>query len=235
MLAAGARKLVDYLDPAYALEYLDRVGMLSDLDRARGGEAKGFAFTVAAAKYLAIAMAYDDVPRVADLKIRASRQARVRREVQAPRRTRSSRRPNISIRASRSFAARCRRRWANGSKRGRAWCRSCAASSITADAFAPNTVTGYLMLAVRRASRGPQRRATLRHARESAHREAWLKTATDGARGALRTRRRGAGLPAPGQGLFGHARARPVEVRPRDVGRARACCSARTAPTGSTG
>ena len=31
------------------------------LDRAQGGEAKGFAFTVAAAKYVAVAMAYDDV------------------------------------------------------------------------------------------------------------------------------------------------------------------------------
>ena len=69
-LFAGVRRLVDYLDPAYALEYLDRVGMLSDADRRNGGEAKGFAFTSAAAKYLAVAMAYDDVARVADLKIR---------------------------------------------------------------------------------------------------------------------------------------------------------------------
>ena len=83
ILFAGVRRLVDYLDPAYALEYLDRVGMLLDADRAHGGEAKGFAFTVAAAKYVAVAMAYDDVARVADLKIRDSRQARVRGEVGA--------------------------------------------------------------------------------------------------------------------------------------------------------
>ena len=56
---------------------------LLDHDRAHGGERRGFAFTVAAAKYVAVAMAYDDVPRVADLKIRASRQARVRLEVAA--------------------------------------------------------------------------------------------------------------------------------------------------------
>ena len=74
MLAAGAHKLVDYLDPAYAYEYLDLVGMLCDRDQAHGGEAKAYAFTIAAAKYVAAAMAYDDVPRVADLKIRASRQ-----------------------------------------------------------------------------------------------------------------------------------------------------------------
>ena len=83
LLFAGVRRLVDYLDPDYALEYLDRVGMLFDTDRANGGEAKGFAFTSAAAKYVAVAMAYDDVARVADLKIRESRRARVRVEVAA--------------------------------------------------------------------------------------------------------------------------------------------------------
>jgi indolepyruvate ferredoxin oxidoreductase, beta subunit len=83
VLFTGARRLVDYLDPDYALEYLDRIGLLFDLDRAHGGEARGFAFTAAAAKYVAVAMAYDDVGRVADLKIRQSRRARVRVEVAA--------------------------------------------------------------------------------------------------------------------------------------------------------
>ena len=83
MLFAGVRRLVDYLDPAYALEYLDRVGMLLDADRAHGGETKGFAFTSAAAKYVAVAMAYDDVARVADLKIRESRARAGAREVDA--------------------------------------------------------------------------------------------------------------------------------------------------------
>ena len=83
LLFAGVRRLVDYLDPDYALEYLDRVGFMFDLDRAHGGEARGFAFTAAAAKYVAVAMAYDDVARVADLKIRQSRRARVRAEVAA--------------------------------------------------------------------------------------------------------------------------------------------------------
>ena len=64
------------------------LGALAERDRAHGGATKGFAFTVAAAKYLATAMAYDDVPRVADLKIRASRQERVARKW-TPRPTRS--------------------------------------------------------------------------------------------------------------------------------------------------
>ncbi len=86
MLFAGVRRLVDYLDPDYALEYLDRIGLLFDIDRAHGGEGRGFAFTAAAAKYVAVAMAYDDVARVADLKIRESRRARVRVEVDRRRR-----------------------------------------------------------------------------------------------------------------------------------------------------
>jgi hypothetical protein len=124
MLAAGARKLVDYLDPAYAHEYLDRVGSLYDLDCAHGGESRGHAFTVAAAKYVAVAMAYDDVPRVADLKIRASRQARVRREVGAA---------DDAI-VTRSCAARCRRFGANGSRRGRESSRRSTEWSIAAAA-----------------------------------------------------------------------------------------------------
>ena len=61
MIATGARRLVDYLDPAYAVEYLDRLDTLRGCSTARtAGRRKGFAFTTAAAKYLAAAMAYDD-------------------------------------------------------------------------------------------------------------------------------------------------------------------------------
>ena len=44
---------------------------------------RAFAFTLQAAKYVAVAMAYDDVIRVADLKVRESRFERVRKEVGA--------------------------------------------------------------------------------------------------------------------------------------------------------
>ncbi|CAH1648795.1 indolepyruvate oxidoreductase subunit beta family protein [Chelatococcus asaccharovorans] len=83
MAFAGVKRLVDYQDVAYAGAYLDRLVKLSALDAAHGGAAKGFAFTTETAKYLAVAMAYDDVIRVADLKTRASRFDRVRREVGA--------------------------------------------------------------------------------------------------------------------------------------------------------
>ena len=81
MLFAGVKRLTDYQDVAYAGEYLDRMRDLLALDRSHGGDARAYAFTDAAAKYLAVAMAYDDVIRVADLKTRASRFGRIDAEV----------------------------------------------------------------------------------------------------------------------------------------------------------
>ncbi len=69
MLRHGLARMVDYQDVAYAREYLDRVAAL---DARLHGEA---------ARQIAVAMAYDDVIRVADLKTRASRTTRVAREV----------------------------------------------------------------------------------------------------------------------------------------------------------
>jgi indolepyruvate ferredoxin oxidoreductase beta subunit len=81
MLFAGLRKVVDFQDAAYGAEYLDRVAALHELDAGTDGPARGFRFTVEAAKHVANAMAYDDVIRVADLKTRASRFRRVEREM----------------------------------------------------------------------------------------------------------------------------------------------------------
>jgi len=83
MAYAGLTKVVDWQDVRYGHEYLDRLEALHQLDVEAGGAAHGFAFTDTAAKYLANAMAYDDVVRVADLKTRASRFERVRKEVGA--------------------------------------------------------------------------------------------------------------------------------------------------------
>ena len=80
---AGIVRLVDFQDPAYAEEYLDGLRDILALDRRAGGEARGFALTAQAAKYVAGAMSYDDVIRVADLKTRRTRFERVRREVGA--------------------------------------------------------------------------------------------------------------------------------------------------------
>ena len=81
MIRTGLRHVVDFQDAAYGHLYLDRLADLAALDRQSGGEAHGYALTTEAAKYLAKAMAYDDVIRVADLKTRSSRAERVRKEV----------------------------------------------------------------------------------------------------------------------------------------------------------
>ena len=77
MAGRGLAKVVDFQDAAYGGAYLDR------LDRALEGDRAPWGFSVEAARHLANAMAYDDVIRVADLKTRAARAARVRREVGA--------------------------------------------------------------------------------------------------------------------------------------------------------
>jgi indolepyruvate ferredoxin oxidoreductase beta subunit len=83
IVVAGLQKVVDFQDVKYGRDYLDRLKALNALDVAAGGADHGFRFTVEAAKYLANAMAYDDVIRVADLKTRASRFRRVEKEVGA--------------------------------------------------------------------------------------------------------------------------------------------------------
>lgn len=79
MARTGLRHVVDFQDAAYGHLYLDRLRDLAASDVA----AHGFVLTREAAKYLAKAMAYDDVIRVADLKTRAARFERVRKEARA--------------------------------------------------------------------------------------------------------------------------------------------------------
>ena len=80
MLFAGVRRVTDFQDPAYANEYLDRIAGIYALDRVHGGAAKKWRLTATAAKYVAVAMSYDDVIRVAELKTRPQREVRVRRD-----------------------------------------------------------------------------------------------------------------------------------------------------------
>lgn len=81
MVRAGLAKVVDYQDAAYGQEYLDILVGLHALDMALDGAAHGHGFSIDAAKYLANAMTYDDVIRVADLKTRATRRDRIARDV----------------------------------------------------------------------------------------------------------------------------------------------------------
>ena len=79
MALAGARKVVDFQDVIYGAAHLDRVEAVLRLDHAD----KAFVLTGQAAKYVANAMCYDDVIRIADLKTRGARQQRIAREMGA--------------------------------------------------------------------------------------------------------------------------------------------------------
>jgi indolepyruvate ferredoxin oxidoreductase beta subunit len=87
----GARRAIDYQDPAHAASYLSRLERISELDaRAAQGEGRStgmgggeWALTAAVARGLALWMTFEDTIRVADLKTRAARFARVREEIRA--------------------------------------------------------------------------------------------------------------------------------------------------------
>ena len=94
------------------------------------------------AKYLAVAMAYDDVIRVADLKTRASAlRARARRGRRRGR-TRSSTPPNSCIRAWRRSRARCPPARPLASRAARPCSVRSTASSIAAGACRPTRCAG---------------------------------------------------------------------------------------------
>lgn len=79
MAHAGLRKVLDFQDIDYCAEYLDH------LERVLGHDSPkhDHELTREAAKYIANAMAYDDVIRVADLKTRSARFARIRQQMNA--------------------------------------------------------------------------------------------------------------------------------------------------------
>lgn len=78
MVYLGAKKLVDYQDGAYAHDYLDRLEALGC--HRDSGDAT---LAIETARYLALWMAYEDLPRVAQIKISPQRFARFREEVKA--------------------------------------------------------------------------------------------------------------------------------------------------------
>lgn len=83
VLAEGVKRLADYQDGRYAQAYLDRLDPVLAADQSAAGSARGFRLTDETARGLALWMSYEDVIRVADIKTRPSRFARVREEVKA--------------------------------------------------------------------------------------------------------------------------------------------------------
>ena len=83
LLKQGLQKVTDYQDLAYGDLYLDRMEGVVALDKAHGGDRRNWRLTKDVARYLALAMSYEDTIRVADLKIRDTRFERVRGEIRA--------------------------------------------------------------------------------------------------------------------------------------------------------
>ena len=75
LVEEGVRRLVDYQDFAYARLYYDRARRIAALDREDG------ALAASVARNLALWMSYEDVIRVADLKIWPERFAKVREDM----------------------------------------------------------------------------------------------------------------------------------------------------------
>jgi indolepyruvate ferredoxin oxidoreductase beta subunit len=78
IVVAALARLLDYQDAAYATEFLERLRRFRQIEQAHGDGSERLLGEVA--RQLALGMAYEDTIRVADLKIRPSRFARVREE-----------------------------------------------------------------------------------------------------------------------------------------------------------
>ena len=136
--------MVDYQDLAYGEEYLDILKNLHGIDRDCAGGEKDYLFTTASAKYLANAMTYDDVIRVADLKTRASRRERIEREMSLGQDQVLLRdAPSSCIPAWKKLPGCCRLALAGGSKRGLACFIGSTVASVRAVGYGPIRSTGF--------------------------------------------------------------------------------------------
>jgi indolepyruvate ferredoxin oxidoreductase beta subunit len=84
IVALGHARVAEYQDAAYGQRYLERLQRVLAAERTGDPAAtQAYAATRETARWLALWMAFDDIVRVAELKARASRAERVRREVKA--------------------------------------------------------------------------------------------------------------------------------------------------------
>ena len=175
ILFAGLKRVTDYQDAAYGSEYLDRMSALLALDRQAGGERKGFALTRTGAKYIAVALCYDDVIRVADLKTRGARFDRIDREV--------GKRPDQLLYMTEFMHPRMEEVTGALPARLGKWLEGRPGLVKRLDRFVnrgrrvrTGTITWFLMLYAVGALK-PARRRLLRHEREMAHVDHWLGVA----------------------------------------------------------
>jgi indolepyruvate ferredoxin oxidoreductase beta subunit len=171
-LVEGVRRLVDYLDVAYAGDYLQQLDAIRAIDAAAGGAAARWRLTTETARWLALRMAYEDTLRVADLKTRRTRFERFRGEVRAA--------PGQIVNVTEFLHPRVQEiadslpaalgRWLLRTP----WARSLVARRLGKGRFLrTTTLRGFLLLWCIGQLRGYRRR-TLRHAGEMQDIAAWL-------------------------------------------------------------
>ncbi len=180
MARAGLHKVVDFQDIAYGQDYIDLLASLHAVDAAIGGEEHGHDFSINAAKYLANAMTYDDVIRVADLKTRSARRDRIARDVGV--------RDGQILHTTEFMHPRMEEvtgmlpaglgRWLKAREGLYGWLDKRVNKGRRVRTY---SLRWFLLLYALGGMKG-LRRKSLRHAEEVAHRDAWLKTATDLAR-----------------------------------------------------
>lgn len=168
----GVRRTIDYQDPAYAALFLDRVEAVAALEARLSAGGSSHELTEATARSLALWMTFEDTIRVADLKTRASRFARVRDEIRAE----SGQlfgitefvRPRAEEIAGTLPAA--LGRWLLGSRRLSGWLRR----RTTGKQIRTGTISGFLLLHTLAGCKR-WRRLSLRFQEENARIVEWLE------------------------------------------------------------
>jgi indolepyruvate ferredoxin oxidoreductase beta subunit len=171
MALPGLRKVVEFQDLRYGADYLDRLAGVMERDDA----AHGWALSREAAKYIANAMAYDDIIRVADLKTRARRFDRIRKEMRVKDANVLQLTEFFHPRAEEivgMFPARLGARLEADPK----WMARLTRWFDKGRRLRTDSLPAFMTLHILGGMKGWRRR-TLRHAQEQAHLTRWLDTA----------------------------------------------------------
>jgi indolepyruvate ferredoxin oxidoreductase beta subunit len=169
MARAGLVKVVDFQDDTYGEEYLDRLDVLTRLDSSD----KGFELSREAAKYIANAMAYDDVIRVADLKTRAQRFDRIESEMRVGSEKVMQLTDYLHPRAE-EIVGLLPEKTGRKLENDPAWMKRIDRWFNRGRRIRTDSLRGFAMLYVLGGLKGWRRR-TLRHRMEQDHLEDWLK------------------------------------------------------------